>query len=190
MTLLGGLREEWSTVITTPDGTQATWTKEEVTMRLINEEMRWINLKGDSTSSAYFLRGAKKSVVYTKPRNNRGHAGGSASSSRGGHTNNNNRGHARERACRYYKKVGYWWRECRSKPRDWTPTSPTQEERRANVVTSGEDAKELVFIAGEGALGGLAWLLNTGATQHMTPHTELLEDVSADAPIKRVVFGN
>ncbi|CAI5984135.1 unnamed protein product [Closterium sp. NIES-64] len=156
MTLLGGLGEEWSTVITTLDGTQATWTKEGVTTRLINEEMRWINLKGDSTSSAHFTRGAKKGVVYTKPRNDRGHASGSVSSSRGGHANNNN----------------------------------NREERRANVVTSGEDTKELVFIAGEGALGGLAWLLDTGATQHMTPHAELLEDVLADAPIKRVVFGN
>ncbi|CAI5966722.1 unnamed protein product [Closterium sp. NIES-64] len=193
MTLLGGLGEEWSTVITTLDGTQATWTKEGVTTRLINEEMRWINLKGDSTSSAHFTRGAKKGVVYTKPRNDRGHASGSVSSSRGGHANNNNnRGHAREGACRYCKKLGHWWRECRSKPRDWTPTSTSliQEERRANVVTLGEDTKELVFIAGEGALGGLAWLLDTGATQHMTPHAELLEDVSADAPIKRVVFGN
>ncbi|CAI5947341.1 unnamed protein product [Closterium sp. NIES-64] len=191
MTLLGGLGEEWSTVITTLDGTQATWTKEGVTTRLINEEMRWINLKGDSTSSAHFTRGAKKGVVYTKPRNDRGHASGSVSSSRGGHANNNNnRGHAREGACRYCKKLGHWWRECRSKPRDWTPTSLIQEERRANVVTSGEDTKELVFIAGEGALGGLAWLLDTGATQHMTPHAELLEDVWADAPIKRVVFGN
>ncbi|CAI5980170.1 unnamed protein product [Closterium sp. NIES-64] len=191
MTLLGGLGEEWSTVITTLDGTQATWTKEGVTTRLINEEMRWINLKGDSTSSAHFTRGAKKGVVYTKPRNDRGHASGSVSSSRGGHANNNNnRGHAREGACWYCKKPGHWWRECRSKPRDWTPTSLIQEERRANVVTSGEDTKELVFIAGEGALGGLAWLLDTGATQHMTPRAELLEDVSADAHIKRVVFGN
>ncbi|CAI5979541.1 unnamed protein product [Closterium sp. NIES-65] len=191
MTLLGGLREEWSTVITTLDGMQATWTKEGVTTRLIDVEMRWINLKGDSTSSAHFTRGVKKGVVYTKARNDRGHVSGSAGSSRGGHANNNNnRGHAHERACRYCKKVGHWWHECRSKPRDWTPTSPTQEERRANVVTSGEDTKELVFITGEGALGKFAWLLNTGATQHMTLHAELLEDVLADAPTKRMVFGN
>ncbi|CAI7820490.1 unnamed protein product, partial [Closterium sp. NIES-54] len=180
--------EDWS--ITTFEGTQATWTKEEVTTRLINEEIRWNTLKGDSTSSAHFTRGAKKGVIYTKPRNDRGHASGSASSSRGGYANNNNnRGHAREGACRYCKNLGHWWRECWSKLRDWNPTSPTQEERRANVVTSGEDTKELVFIAG-GALGGLAWLLDTGATQHMTPHAELLEDVSADAPSKRMVFGN
>ncbi|CAI5482605.1 unnamed protein product [Closterium sp. Yama58-4] len=192
MTLLGGLGEEWSTVIATLEGTQATWTKEEVTTRLINEEMRRNILQGDTTSSAHFTRGAKKGVVNFKPRNDRGHTSGGAGTSnapRGGHATNN-RGHAREGACRYCMKVGHWWRECRSKPKNWTPSNPTQEERHANVVTSGEDTKEFVFIAGEGALGGPAWLLDTGATQHMTPNADLLEDVSVDAPIKRVVFGN
>ncbi|CAI5465411.1 unnamed protein product [Closterium sp. Yama58-4] len=151
------INQEWSTVITTLEGTQATWTKEEVTTRLINEKMRRNILPGDATSSAHFTRGAKKGVVNFKPRNDRGHTSGGAGTSntpRGGHATNN------------------------------------REERRANVVTSGEDTKEFVFIAGEGALGGLAWLLDTGATQHMTPNADLLEDVSADAPIKRVVFGN
>ncbi|CAI5474950.1 unnamed protein product [Closterium sp. Yama58-4] len=62
MTVLGGLGEEWSAVITTLEGTQAMWTKEEVTTRLINEEMRRNILQGDATSSSHFTRGAKKGV--------------------------------------------------------------------------------------------------------------------------------
>ncbi|CAI5457455.1 unnamed protein product [Closterium sp. Yama58-4] len=35
-----------------------------------------------------------------------------------------------------------------------------------------------------------AWILNTGATQHMTACATLLNNVTTEAPVKRVMFGN
>ncbi|CAI7899928.1 unnamed protein product [Closterium sp. NIES-53] len=96
MTLLAGLGEAWSTVITMLDGTQDTWKKEQVVARLINEEARRTKLHGDAIGAAHFSHDAKaKGTGHFKRRNdgnNRGSSNGSAatsSSSRGGSANAN-----------------------------------------------------------------------------------------------------
>ncbi|CAI7758925.1 unnamed protein product [Closterium sp. NIES-53] len=84
MTLLAGLGEAWSAVIMTLDGTQATWKKEQVVARLINEEARRTKLHGDAIGTAHFSRNAKaKGAGHFKRRNdgiNRGSSNGSAPS--------------------------------------------------------------------------------------------------------------
>ncbi|CAI5986216.1 unnamed protein product [Closterium sp. NIES-65] len=196
MTLLAGLGEAWSTVITVLDGTQDTWKKEQVVARLINEEARRAKLHGDAIGAAHFSRDAKaKGSGHFKRRNdgnNRGSSNGSAaasSSSRGGSANAN-RARAREGACRFCKKTGHWWRDCPVKPANWRPSS-SDDNRRAHVATCDNDDREFVFVASGTTVGGVdAWVLDTGATQHMTASATLLNNVTTVAPVKRVMFGN
>ncbi|CAI5463773.1 unnamed protein product [Closterium sp. Yama58-4] len=68
MTLLAGLGEAWSTVITMLDGTQDTWKKEQVVARLINEEARRTKLHGDAIGAAHFSRNAKAAQRRQQPR--------------------------------------------------------------------------------------------------------------------------
>ncbi|CAI5477354.1 unnamed protein product [Closterium sp. Yama58-4] len=196
MTLLAGLGEAWSTVITMLDGTQDTWKKEQVVARLINEEARRTKLHGDAIGAAHFSRDAKaKGTSHFKRRNdgnNRGSSSGSAaasSSSRGGPANAN-RARTRDGACRFCKKTGHWWRECPVKPANWKPSS-SDDNRRAHVATCDNNDREFVFVASGTTVGGVdAWILDTGATQHMTACATLLNNVTTEAPVKRVMFGN
>ncbi|CAI5482793.1 unnamed protein product [Closterium sp. Yama58-4] len=192
MTLLAGLGEAWSTVITMLDGTQDTWKKEQVVARLINEEARRTKLHGDAIGAAQFSRDAKaKGTSHFKRRNdgnNRGSSSGSAAASRGGSANAN-RARTRDGACRFCKKTGHWWRECPVKPANWKPSS--DDNRRAHVATCDNNDREFVFVASGTTVGGVdAWVLDTGATQHMTACAALLNNVTTEAPVKRVMFGN
>ncbi|CAI5478933.1 unnamed protein product [Closterium sp. Yama58-4] len=162
MTLLAGLGEAWSTVITMLDGTQDTWKKEQVVARLINEEARRTKLHGDAIGAAHFSRDAK--------------AKGTA--------------RTRDGACRFCKKTGHWWRECPVKPANWKPSS-SDDNRRAHVATCDNNDRDFVFVASGTTVGGVdAWILDTGATQHMTACATLLNNVTTEAPVKRVMFGN
>ncbi|CAI7730546.1 unnamed protein product [Closterium sp. NIES-54] len=182
MTLLAGLGEAWSTVITMLDGTQDTWKKEQVVARLINEEARRTKLHSDAIGAAHFSRDAKaKGTGHFKRRNdgnNRGSSNGSAatsSSSRGGSANAN-RARAREGACRFCKKTGHWWRGCTVKPANWRPSS-SDDNRRAHVATCDNNDQEFIFVASGTTVGGVdAWVLDTGATQHMTACATLLNN--------------
>ncbi|CAI5474118.1 unnamed protein product [Closterium sp. Yama58-4] len=195
MTLLAGLGEAWSTVITMLDGTQDTWKKEQVVARLINEEARRTKLHGDAIGAAHFSRDAKaKGTSHFKRRNdgnNRGSSSGSAaasSSSRGGSANAN-RARTRDGACRFCKKTGHWWHECPVKPANWKPSS--DDNRRAHVATCNNNDREFVFVASGTTVGGVdAWILDTGATQRMMACATLLNNVTTEAPVKRVMFGN
>ncbi|CAI5961426.1 unnamed protein product [Closterium sp. NIES-64] len=196
MTLLAGLGEAWSTVITMLDGTQDTWKKEQVVARLINEEARRAKLHGDAIGAAHFSRDAKaKGSGHFKRRNdgnNRRSSNGSAatsSSSRGGSANAN-RARARDGACRFCKKTGHWWRDCPVKPANWRPSS-SDDNRRAHVATCDNNDRDFVFVASGTTVGGVdAWVLDTGATQHMTASATLLNNVTTVAPVRRVMFGN
>ncbi|CAI7806211.1 unnamed protein product [Closterium sp. NIES-54] len=196
MTLLAGLSEAWSTVITMLDGTQDTWKKEQVVARLINEEARRTKLHGDAIGAAHFSHDAKaKGTGHFKRRNdgnNRGSSNGSAatsSSSRGGSASGN-RARAREGACRFCKKTGHWWRDCPVKPANRRPSS-SDDNRRAHVATCDNNDREFIFVASGTTIGGVdAWVLDTGATQHMTACATLLNNVTTVASVKRVMFGN
>ncbi|CAI7750291.1 unnamed protein product [Closterium sp. NIES-54] len=149
-----------------------------------------------SIGAAHFSRDAKaKGTGHFKRRNdgnNRGSSNGSAatsSSSRGGLANAN-RARAQEGACRFCKKTGHWWRDCPVKPANWRPSS-SDDNRRAHVATCDNNNREFIFVASGTTVGGVdAWVLDTGATQHMTACATLLNNVTMVASVKRVMFGN
>ncbi|CAI7796374.1 unnamed protein product [Closterium sp. NIES-53] len=196
MTLLAGHGEAWSTVITMLDGTQDTWKKEQVVARLINEEARRTKLHGDAIGTAHFYRDAKaKGAGHFKRRNdgnNRESSNGSAatSSSSRGRSANANRAWAREGAYRFCKKTEHWWRDYPVTPTNWRPSS-SDDNQRAHVATCDNNDREFIFVASGTTVGGVdAWVLNVGATQHMTACATLLNNVTTVAPAKRVMFDN
>ncbi|CAI7814797.1 unnamed protein product [Closterium sp. NIES-54] len=69
--------------------------------------------------------------------------------------------------------------------------SSSDDNRCAHVATCDNNDWEFVFVASGTTVGGVdAWVLNTGATQHMTACATLLNNVTTVAPIKHVMFGN
>ncbi|CAI5964099.1 unnamed protein product [Closterium sp. NIES-65] len=185
LTLLCGLPEEWSTVITTLDSVQDTWTKEMVVGRLLHEESRRRQFANESVETAMFSGGSSGGKSkWSKGATKKSYGG----SDRG-------KGNASNGAskCHYCGKAGHFWRECRKRPSDWTPSKARNHEGNAHT-TSGEaddSSESIVLLAGDGNnTPSNAWFLDTGATQHMTHSASFLTNVGAPRDVKRVVFGN
>ncbi|CAI5464537.1 unnamed protein product [Closterium sp. Yama58-4] len=185
LTLLCGLPEEWSTVITTLDSVQDTWTKETVVGRLLHEESRRRQFANESVETAMFSGGSSGGKSkWSKGATKKSYGG----SDRGkGNTSNG------ASKCHYCGKAGHFWRECRKRPSDWTPSKARNQEGNAHTASGeADDSKEsLVLVAGNGnETPSDAWFLDTGATQHMTHSASLLNNIGAPGDVTSIVFGN
>ncbi|CAI7782932.1 unnamed protein product, partial [Closterium sp. NIES-54] len=185
LTLLCGLPEEWSTVITTLDSVQDTWTKEMVVGRLLHEESRRRQFANESEGAAMFSGGSSgKKSTWSK--------GATKKLSEGSDRGKGNASSSTSK-CHYCGKLGHIWRECRKRPSDWTPSKAQNHEGNAHTA-SGEtdDTREsIVLLAGDGTnTPSDTWFLDTGATQHMTHSASFLTNVGAPGDVKHVVFGN
>ncbi|CAI7870400.1 unnamed protein product [Closterium sp. NIES-54] len=185
LTLLCGLLEEWSTVITTLDSVQDTWTKEMVVGRLLHEESRRRQFANETEGAAMFSRGSSgKKSTWSK--------GATKKSSRGSDRGKGNASSGTSK-CHYCGKSRHFWREFRKRPSDWTPSKARNHEGNAHTA-SGEtdDTREsIVLLAGDGTnTPSDSWFLDTGATQHMTHSASFLTNVGALKDVKHVVFGN
>ncbi|CAI7873503.1 unnamed protein product, partial [Closterium sp. NIES-53] len=59
------------------------------------------------------------------------------------------------------------------------------------MATCDNSNREFVFVASGTTVGGVdVWVLDTGVTQHMTVCATLLNNVTMEAPVKLVMFGN
>ncbi|CAI5472467.1 unnamed protein product [Closterium sp. Yama58-4] len=185
LTLLCGLPEEWSTVITTLDSVQDTWTKETVVGRLLHEESRRRQFANESVETAMFSGGSSGGKSkWSKGATKKSYGG----SDRGkGNTSNG------ASKCHYCGKAGHFWRECRKRLSDWTPSKARNQEGNAHTASGeADDTREsIVLLAGDGTnTPNDAWFLDTGATQHMTHSASFLTNVGAPVDVTRVVFGN
>ncbi|CAI5978575.1 unnamed protein product [Closterium sp. NIES-64] len=185
LTLLCGLPEEWSTVITTLDSVQSTWTKKMVVGRLLHEESRRRQFVNESEGTAMFSGGSSgKKSKWSK---------GEAKKSSGGNEHGKGNASNGSSKCHYCRKAGHFWRECRKRPSDWTPSKARNQEGNAHTASGEADdsTESLVLLAGDGInTSNDAWFLDPGATQHMTHSASLLNNIGAPGDVKRVVFGN
>ncbi|CAI7748607.1 unnamed protein product [Closterium sp. NIES-53] len=185
LTLLCGLPEEWSTVITTLDSVQDTWTKEMVVGRLLHEESRRRQFANESVETAMYSGGSSgKKSMWSKSATKKSFGG----SDRGKRNTSNG-----SSKCHYCGKAGHFWRECRKRPSDWTPSKARNHEGNAHAASGdADDSREtIVLLAGdETNTPRDAWFLDTGATQHMMHSASFLTNVGAPRDVTRVVFGN
>ncbi|CAI7872032.1 unnamed protein product [Closterium sp. NIES-54] len=171
LTLLFGLPEEWSTVIMTLESVQDTWTKEMVAGRLLNEESRRRQFANESEGAAMFSGGSSG-------RNSTWSKGATKKSSGGSDRGKGNTSNGSSK-CHYCGKAGHFWRECRKRPSDWTPSKVRNHEGNAHTA-SGDGTNT----------PSDAWFLDTGATQHMMHSASFLTNVGIPGNVTRVVFGN
>ncbi|CAI7731935.1 unnamed protein product [Closterium sp. NIES-54] len=185
LTLLCGLSEEWSTLITTLDSVQDTWTKEMVVGRLLHEESRRRQSANESVGTAMFSGGSSGGKSKWSKGATKKSSGGS---DRGkGNTSNG------ARKCHYCGNAGHFWHECQKRPSDWTPSKVRNHDGNAHTASSDvDDSREsIVLLAGDGTnTPSVAWFLNTGATQHMTHSASFLTKVGTPGDVTCVVFGN
>ncbi|CAI7912627.1 unnamed protein product [Closterium sp. NIES-54] len=185
LTLLFGLPEEWSTVIKTLDSVQDTWTQEMVVDRLLHEESRRRQFANESEGAAMFSGGSSgKKSTWSKGATKKSSGGSDRSK---GNTSNGSRKY------HYCGKAGHFWRECRKRPSDWTPSKARNHEGNAHTASGdADDSREsIVLLAGDKTnTPSDAWFLDTGATQCMTHPASFLTNVGAPGDVTRLVFGN
>ncbi|GJP67423.1 hypothetical protein CLOP_g24242 [Closterium sp. NIES-67] len=130
-----------------------------------------------------------------------------------GHGSSSGRGSTRmEGTCWYYKKVGHPWFKCFSRPEGWAPPGmkpPSGERAQGGAVqgsgAQGEGAQGNAYpglflmvedVHGhEGDVGSVGkvvmhplthWVIDSGCTSHMTPRSDLLDEVKPPGKIKYV----
>ncbi|CAI7885987.1 unnamed protein product [Closterium sp. NIES-54] len=185
LTLLCGLPDEWSTLITTLDSVQDTWTKEMVVGRLLHEESRRRQFANESEGAAMFPGGSfGKKTTWSKGATKK--SSGGSDRGKGNILNGSSK-------CHYCGKAGHFWCECRKRPSDWTPSKARNHEGNAHTTSDdADDSREsIVLLASDGTnTPSDAWFLDTGATQHMTHSASFLTNVGAPGDVTRVDIGN
>ncbi|CAI5480332.1 unnamed protein product [Closterium sp. Yama58-4] len=153
--------------------------------RLLHEESRRRQFANESVETAMFSGGSSGGKSkWSKGVTKKSYGG----SDRGkGNTSDG------ARKCYYCGKAGHFWRECRKRPSDWTPSKARNHEGNTHMASGeADDTREsIVLLAGDGTnTSSDAWFLDTGVTQHMTHSASFLTNVGAPRDVKRVVFGN
>ncbi|CAI7877714.1 unnamed protein product [Closterium sp. NIES-53] len=185
LTLLCSLPKEWSTVIMTLDSVQDTWTKEMVVGRLLHEESRCRQFATESEGAAMFS-GVSSGKKSTWGKSATKKSSGGSDCSKGNTSNGSSK-------CHYCGKAGQFWRECRKRASDWTPSKARNHEGNAHTASGdSDDSREsIVLLASDGTnTPSGAWFLDTGAAQHMTHLASFLTNVGTPGDVMRVVFGN
>ncbi|CAI7896036.1 unnamed protein product [Closterium sp. NIES-53] len=153
--------------------------------RLLHEESRRRQFANESEGAAMFSGGSSgKKSTWSKGATKKSSGGSDRSK---GNTSNGSRKY------HYCGKAGHFWRECRKRPSDWTPSKARNHEGNAHTASGdADDSREsIVLLAGDKTnTPSDAWFLDTGATQCMTHPASFLTNVGAPGDVTRLVFGN
>ncbi|TMW61094.1 hypothetical protein Poli38472_014555 [Pythium oligandrum] len=157
ITLLGSLSESYQFLITALESRSDTLTWELVTSRLLHEDMKRKEQGGDGTTpgSAFMTSDWKRKGRPVK----------------------------KSGACNHCGKMGHWIAECPSRIQD--NGNSRQRFQRANVVRD-EDPGEYLFSVGEVQdlnKSNSAWLIDSGATQHMAHSKVFMKNYKKIDPV-------
>ena len=159
ITLLGSLSESYQFLITALESRADTLTWELVTSRLLHEDMKRKEQGGDGAALGQAFMSSEG-----KPKG---------------------RPAKRAGVCNHCGKNGHWAAECRSRAQDSNNGNPRQRSQRANLARD-EDPDEYLFSVGKipgKSSQATAWLVDSGATQHMSHTNKFMKNYEKINPV-------
>lgn len=91
--------------------------------------------------------------------------------------------------CAHCQKIGHWWKECKSRPKDWEP--PTKDNKlKSEHLLHTEQARIALCASLNTKLDNFTWVLDSGASAHMTGHREWLSEYKSLTDHQPVKVGN
>jgi hypothetical protein len=157
ISLLCSLPDSWDSLVVAIGSNTTALKFDEVVSSLLSEEMRWKNMEGQSTD-ALFARGCSQERNRSKSSSGRSKSKGRSKSPR-----------KFVKVCWRCGKEGHYKKQCRSKveKKKGSEESPSTEEN-----TSKEEGGDVYLDSSSTHADHEAWLVDSGASFHMTPHRE------------------
>uniref|UniRef100_A0AAV1V6N0 CCHC-type domain-containing protein n=1 Tax=Peronospora matthiolae TaxID=2874970 RepID=A0AAV1V6N0_9STRA len=162
ITLLGNLSDSYQFLITALESRADTLTWELVTSRLLHEDMKRKEQGGGVDGSAHGQGQAFMTSNHSKRK--RGRPVQKAS------------------ACHYCGEQGHWIAKCPVRIRENAERQRSQ--KRASVAQVEDDTGEFLFsVDGDNIKLSEEWLVDSGATQHMTYSKEYMKNYQKISPV-------
>ncbi|KAG6613804.1 Retrovirus-related Pol polyprotein from transposon TNT 1-94 [Phytophthora cinnamomi] len=164
ITLLGSLSESYQFLITALESRADSLSWELVTARLLHEDMKRKEQGGGVDGAAH---GQGQAFMTSDNGKRKGRQATANKAS----------------ACHYCGEQGHWIAKCPVRIRE---NAERQRPQRANVAQSEDDSGDFLFSVGGGSnttKSNEVWLVDSGATQHMTSSKKFMRNYKKISPV-------
>ena len=164
ITLLDSLSKSYTFLITALESRADSLSWELVTSRLLHEDLKRKEQSGGIDGAAH---SHSQAFMTTENGRRKGRQAPMKTNS----------------ACHYCGEQGHWISKCPARIRE---NAERQRPQRANIAQSNDDSGDYLFSVGEVACtakSSYVWLVDSGATQHMTYSKEFMKNYKKILPV-------